>query len=165
MLYKTHCLNKSLHLKPENDIIINKQNIKFYQVNKAEAMTQYQINIFGIVELLTFFFIICLIIGTNIYVNRLRQEVNELHLYLPDAIKDIKNDLRSLNAELSEYTSNSLITPDKIGFIVGQIITEIILLKFKTMKLGKKFIVFSMIFKAFNINKWLKPLLLLKNIR
>ena len=117
------------------------------------------------IELLAFFVIIYLIIRANIFVNELQQEVNELHLCLPIVIRDIRHDLCSLNAELSEHLCSEPISPQKLGFMVGEIFTEIILFRLKTLEFGKKFTILSIILKAFNINKLLKPLFLLKTIR
>jgi hypothetical protein len=128
-------------------------------------MTPNHIIILGIVELLTFFLIIYLIIRANIFVNTLQQEVNELHLCLPVIIRDIRNDLCSLNAELSEHLYTEPISSQKFGFMVGQIFTDIILFRLKTLQFGKKFMLLSIILKALNINKLLKPLFLFKTVR
>lgn len=128
-------------------------------------MTQNYIIIFGILELLAFFLVIFLIIRANILVNTLQQEVSELHLCVPVLIREIRHDLCNFNAELSEHVCTEPISSQKIGFIIGQIFTEIILLRLKTFKFGKKFIILSTILKAFNINKLLKPLFLFKIIR
>jgi hypothetical protein len=130
-----------------------------------EIMMQNYIIIFGIVELLTFVLIIYLIIRANIFVNTLQQEVNELHLCLPVIIRDIRHDLCNLNAELSEHLCVEPISSQKLGFMVGQIFTEIILFRFKTLRFGKKFFILSTILKALKINKLLKPLFLFKTIR
>jgi len=128
-------------------------------------MTSNYIIILGIVELLTFFVIIYLIIRANIIVNMLQQEVNELHLCVPVILRDIRQDLCDFNVELSEHICTEPMSSQKFGFIVGQIFTEIILFRLKTFKFGKKFFILSIILKAFNINKLLKPLFLLKIIR
>ncbi|MEI8389645.1 MAG: hypothetical protein WCG23_07135 [bacterium] len=128
-------------------------------------MIQNHIIIFGMIELLTFVLIIYLIIRANIMVKLLQQEVDELHLCLPLIIRDIRTDLISFNAELSEHLYIEPISPQKLGFIIGQIFTEIILFRVKTLKFGKKFFILSTILKALNINKLLKPLFLFKTIR
>jgi len=128
-------------------------------------MTPNYIIILGIVELLTFFAVIYLIIRANIIVNTLQQEVNELHLCLPVILRDIRLDLCDFNAELSEHVCTEPMSSQKFGFIIGQIFTEIILFRLKTFKFGKKFLILSIILKAFNINKLLKPLFLFKTIR
>jgi len=128
-------------------------------------MTTNYIIFLGIVELLIFCLIIYFIIRANIIVNLIQQEVNELHLCLPVIIRDIRLDLCNLNAELSEHACIEPISSQKLGFIVGQIFTEIILFRFKTLRFGKKFFILSVILKALSINKLLKPLFLLKNIR
>ncbi|OGH95543.1 MAG: hypothetical protein A2039_08320 [Candidatus Melainabacteria bacterium GWA2_34_9] len=128
-------------------------------------MTSNYIIILGIIELLTFFAIIYLIIRANIIVNTLQQEVNELHLCVPVILRDIRQDLCSFNAELSEHVCTEPISSQKLGFMVGQIFTEIILFRLKSFKFGRKFVILSIILKAFNFSKLLKPLLLLKPIR
>jgi len=130
-----------------------------------EIMTINHIIILGIVELLTFIVIIYFIIRANIIVNLLQQEVNELNLCLPTILRDIRLDLSGLNAELSENACIEPISSQKLGFIIGKILTEIILFRFKTLRFGKKFFVLSVILKALNINKLLKPLFLLKIVR
>ena len=128
-------------------------------------MTPNYIIILGIIELLTFFVIIYFIIRANIIVNLLQQEVKELHLCVPVILRDIRLDLCSFNAELSEHICTEPMSSQKFGFIIGQIFTEIILFRLKTFKFGKKFLILSIILKAFNINKLLKPLFLFKTIR
>ena len=128
-------------------------------------MTPNYIIILGIVELLTFSLIIYLIIRANIIVNILQQEVTELQLCLPVILRDIRRDLCSFNAELSENVCTEPISSQKLGFMVGQIFTEIILFRFKSLRFGKKFFMLSIILKALNINKLLKPLFLFKTTR
>lgn len=128
-------------------------------------MTANYIIILGILELLIFFLAIYLIIRANTVVNALRQEVYELRLCLPFVIRDIRQDLCGLNAELSKYICVEPISSQKLGVIIGEIFTEIILFRFKTLKFGRKFFILSAILKALSINKLLKPLFLFKTIK
>lgn len=128
-------------------------------------MTQNQIIILGIIELLTFFAVIYLIIRANIFVNALQQEVNELHLCLPVVLRDIRYDLSRLNSELSAQACDETLSHQQLGAIVGEIFTEIILFRINSLKFSRRFMLLSMVLKAFNVNKLLKPLFLLKNIR
>ena len=128
-------------------------------------MTPNYIIILGILELLTFIAIIYFIIRANIIVNTLQQEINELHLCLPVVIRDIRHDLSKVNEELSEHISTDPASYQKLGFIIGQIFTEIIMFRVNSLKFSKKFIVLSRILKIFNINKLLKMLFLFKTTR
>lgn len=128
-------------------------------------MTENHIFIFGIVELLTFFIIIYLIIRANIFVNTLQQEINELHLYLPGVLRDIRYDLKDFNTELAAQISSKAVSSQKLGFLAGKIVTEILLLRFKSLQFDKKFVILSMILKSINVKKFLKPMILAKTVR
>jgi len=128
-------------------------------------MTLTNLVLFGIIELLMFFIILSMLIIANKKVKALKQEIFELQLTLPPAIKETKESLSTINSELNEYCEKTNFSPEKIGYIAGEILTEILLLNFKTTPVGKEFIVITKIIKAFNINKLLKPLLLLKKVR
>lgn len=120
-------------------------------------MMQNYIILLGMVELFLFFALIYLIIRANVFINALQQEIKELHLALPVLVRDIRNDLKEFNAELTAKFNSGNLSPQKIGFIVGKIFTEIILLRFKAAHFSKKFVIISFVLKAMNINKLLKP--------
>jgi len=128
-------------------------------------MIQNYIIIFGIIELLVFLTGIYLIIRANIFVNTLQNEVNELHLYLPQAIREIRLDLKSFNNNLAQQISKSPDSAQKLGFIAGKILTEMLLFRFKAARIGKKFIILSFILKTLNIKKILKPISLIQSVR
>jgi len=128
-------------------------------------MTLTNIIIIGIIEVLAFAGVLYLLIKANAKVVVLTQEITDLKATLPKAIKEIKHDLRAINSELGEYCEKTQFSPEKAGFLAGEIFTEILLLNFKTTTLGKELIVISKLIKALNINKLLKPLLLLKKVR
>ncbi len=128
-------------------------------------MTHNHIIIFGIIEFVLFFVFLYLIIRANIVVNALQKEINELHLCLPVIIRDIRQDLSSLNSELSQYISQISPSPQDIGFIAGQVFTEILLFKIKSFRFGRKFLILSIILKAINIRKLFNHLLIFKNAR
>lgn len=116
-------------------------------------MTQNLIIIVGIVELLTFLAILYLIIRANIFVNNLQKEINDLHLYLPTIIRDIRYDLRSLNSELSKQFFYKPVTPQQAGMIAGKIFSELVLFRLNSLKFTKKFIFLSMFLNKLNIRK------------
>lgn len=128
-------------------------------------MVQNYIIVVGIVEILLFGTFLYFIIMANIFVNALKQEINDLHLFLPVIIRDIRYDLVQFNKDLSAHISEEALSPEKIGMFAGKIFTEIIFFRFSSLKLSKKFLVLSVISKAVKLNKLLKPLFLFKTVR
>jgi len=163
----------------QNNIIINKvivfcdkttkNNQKFKNLSgrktKIMTMTYNQVLFLGIVELLTFFIIICLIIRANVFVNALQKEINDLYLYLPEIIREIRYDLKELNAELSSHFSEEGVSPQTLGVIVGKICKEIIIYRLNSLQISRKFVIIKMLLKTLNIKKFLKPLFFVKTVR
>lgn len=116
-------------------------------------MTQNYIIVFTIVEVFLSFVIIYLLIRADIIINTLQQEINTLHLHLPVLIRDIRTDVKNINAELVKHVSNKIISPQKIGYITGKIFTEILLLKMTALQVNKKFMIISIISKLVNMRK------------
>ena len=119
-------------------------------------MTQTHIILLGIVELLVFFLILYLLIRADIYIKTLQKEVNDLFLYLPTIIRDIRYDLRNLNAELKENFFSKPLTSHQAGVIAGRVFSEIVLLRFKSLGFTKKFTALTTLFKVLNLKKILR---------
>lgn len=118
---------------------------------------QNHIIILGIAELLTFVAVLYLIIRADIFVKTLQTEVNDLHLYLPGILRDIRYDFRNLNYELKNQFFSTPVSPQRAGMIVGKMFSEIIFFRLKSLKVTKKFILLPMLLKAVNINQIFKP--------
>lgn len=118
-------------------------------------MTQDLI-IFASIELLVFCIVLYLIIRANIYVNTLQKEVNELYIYLPVTIRDIKTDLKIFNETLRNRFESKALDTQEIGFLVGKIFSEIIFARFSVFPFKKKLLLTSIMLKLWNIRERLK---------
>ncbi len=118
-------------------------------------MTQNFI-IFAIIELIILGLLIYLIIKVNKYVNTLQKEVNELYLYVPAAIRNIKNDLVDLNDYISKKSSKLSLSQHEAGFIAGKIFTELILTRFSPNPFKRKMLIASVFWKLWSLRERLK---------
>lgn len=110
----------------------------------------------GTIELLLFCIILYLIIRLNIIVNTAQREVNELYIYLPVAIRDMKYDLRGFNEYIRKKAESNPLDAQEIGFLVGKIFTEVFLTRFNAFPFKKKFLITSILFKFWNLRQRLK---------
>ncbi|HSA07454.1 MAG TPA: hypothetical protein P5556_09770 [Candidatus Gastranaerophilales bacterium] len=112
--------------------------------------------IFAIIELFLFCIFLYLIIRVNIYVNSMQKEVNELHIYLPATIRDIKEDLRYFNDYLSKKTEKLALSQQEMGFLFGKILTDMLLTRFAKNPFKQKMTLASTVFKLWNMRERLK---------
>ena len=112
--------------------------------------------IFMISELLIFCIVLYLLIRMNIFVNTLQREVNDLYVYLPVTIRDIKGDLKSFNEFIRKNSCQKALHPQEIGFLAGQIFSEIMFARFSMFPFKRKMILTSIIFKLWKMRERLK---------
>lgn len=118
-------------------------------------MTQDLI-IFAAIELIVFCIVLYVLIRANIFVNTLQKEVNELYIYLPVTIRDIKNDLKAFNQTLKSKFEARPLDAQEIGFLIGKIFSEIIFARFSVFPFKKKLVLTSIMLKLWNIRERLK---------
>lgn len=126
------------------------------------AMSQ-NLLIFAAAELFIFCLLLYFIIRVNIYVNTLQKEVNELHMYLPVALRDIKSDLKAFNVTLMKKFEAQELTPQELGLLFGRIFSDIIFMRFSVSPFTKKMTLAQIALKLWNIRGRLKQTFL-KNL-
>ncbi len=112
--------------------------------------------IFAAIELLVFCIVLYVIIRANIFVNTLQREVNELYIYLPVTIRDIKGDLKLFNESLRNKFETKALDAQEIGFLVGKIFSEIIFARFSLFPFKKRLVLTSIMLKLWNIRQRLR---------
>ncbi len=118
-------------------------------------MTQ-DLLIFATIELLVFCIVLYLIIRANIYVNTLQKEVNELYIYFPVTIRDIKSDLKGFNETLRRNLDAQALDAREIGFLAGKIFSEIVFARFSVFPFKKKLVLTSIMLKLWKIRERIK---------
>ncbi len=118
-------------------------------------MTQtYVIYLYLALGVILFLALLYLIIRLNIYVNSLQKEFNELHLYLPGMIRDVRQELKNLNNKLATHIEQRQASCQQMGFLAGKLFIEIIFSRFKFLKFNKKkMLFFSVIMKFVDFKK------------
>jgi len=86
----------------------------------------------------------------------MQKEVNELHIYLPATIRDIKEDLRYFNDYLSKKTEKLALSQQEMGFLFGKILTDMLLTRFAKNPFKQKMTLASTVFKLWNMRERLK---------
>jgi len=112
--------------------------------------------IFTAIELLVFCIVLYLIIRANIFVNSLQREVNELYIYLPVTIRDIKGDLKLFNESLRSKFETKAMDAQELGFLAGKILSEILFSRFSVFPFRKKMVLTSIMLKLWNARQRLK---------
>ena len=112
--------------------------------------------IYMAIELVAFCVILYLLIRVNIFVNSLQREVNELYIYLPVTIRDIKIDLKRINESMCRKIEAKALDAQELAVLVGKIFSEIIVARFTGFPLKKKMILSSIIIKLWKIRERLK---------
>ncbi|OGI01728.1 MAG: hypothetical protein A2Y25_06595 [Candidatus Melainabacteria bacterium GWF2_37_15] len=112
--------------------------------------------IYMAIELVAFCIILYLLIRVNIFVNNLQREVNELYIYLPVTIRDIKSDLKRINESISRKFEAKALDAQELGILVGKIFSEIVFARLSGAPFKKKMILSSIIIKLWKIRERLK---------
>jgi len=116
--------------------------------------------VYTAIELIAFCIIIYLIIRANIYVNTLQREVNELYIYLPVTIRDIKYDLKKFNQSLKKHFETRALDAQEIGALVGKIFSDIILSRFSASPFKKNMALTSILLKLWKMRERIKVTLM-----
>jgi hypothetical protein len=118
---------------------------------------------FGIAEVIIFAVLIYFIVKADIFINALHEEVKDISFCLAEIVKDIKYDLRAINAEISESVLLKSPSPEQIGMIVSKIFTEIIMFRLSSLQFAKKYAILPVIFK--HINRPLKTKIVYRSMK
>ncbi|OGI22538.1 MAG: hypothetical protein A2287_08345 [Candidatus Melainabacteria bacterium RIFOXYA12_FULL_32_12] len=109
-------------------------------------MTQNYLLIFTF-EIVIFYFIVYSLVKANRWVNDKQRYVDEISIDLPELIKQWKKELEAFNQKVKSQFNYEPLSTQEIGFLAGNIITDILTSRIPIFPFKNKFVVFSVFMK------------------
>lgn len=116
-------------------------------------MTQNQILIIFLIELLFFYFIVYKLIKLNKWVNYKQTVIEELSFEIPDFVKNVRHHLEKFNYEIADRFTIKPFTAKELGFIFGNFASDIVKLRFSPFGKNKIILIATMGYKLWTHRK------------